>query len=557
MPGMEIEPGTAKPSSRSPAWLYVVLALLVIAAYARVPTLDFVNYDDNKYVYDNPRVLEGLTPANIRWAFTTGHVSNWHPLTWLSLMADQTVWPPVPGDPESNAAFPHLVNLAFHVANTLLLLLLLHRLTGRLWPAAAAAAIFGLHPAHVESVAWVSERKDVLCALFWILTLLAYRRYVSAPSAGRYLGTLALFGLGLLSKPMIVSLPVIMLALDFWPLNRLATPTRPGVNPLKLLLEKVPFFALALASCVATVLMQRAGGAMAVAETLPLSLKLGNAAYSYALYIKMLFWPTNLVPIVPHPGASLSMPAVITSSIFLAATFGVVFACRRRHPYLLTGWLWYFISLLPVIGIVMVGMQAIADRYTYLPYIGLSLMVCWGVEAWIERHPRAFAKLRGPAIGLGLLLLLTGVVATSLQTRYWQNSITLFSRTLALNPTIIPVMNNLANALADEGRTDEAIAEYKKALALRPDHVKIRCDLANAYVRANQPEAAIRECQTALTYDRNAYHAYNNMGVAYARLRDYDKAQHYFDTALLIDPTNPLAQTNLSLLKERKKKGTP
>ena len=369
--GFRIRPGVA---------LQFALALLTLALYWPVVGHDFVNYDDGLYVTDNPHVQAGLTLDNIAWAFSTGHASNWHPVTWLSHLIDFSCFGWFAGG-------HHLVNVLFHTANTLLLFLLLRRLTGSLWRCAIVAALFAWHPLHVESVAWVAERKDLLSLFFLLLSLSAYVGYVKQPSPGRYTLTLACFALGLMAKPMIVTLPCLLLLLDWWPLARLRlSATDAGENPSPrshlwpLVCEKLPFFALAAASCVVTVWTQHQTGALRTFHAVPLSARLANTVTAYACYLWKMIWPADLAVLYPMP-SSWPLAMVLGSALALAGLSLFAWRWRTQFPWVVVGWCWFVVTLVPVIGLVQVGEQAMADRYTYLPLIGVFLALTWGVEA--------------------------------------------------------------------------------------------------------------------------------------------------------------------------------
>jgi tetratricopeptide (TPR) repeat protein len=358
----------------------------------------FTNYDDTDYVTTNQEVRAGLSAAGLRWAFTSFHAANWHPLTWLSLQLDATLF-----GPEAAWGY-HLTNLLLHAANVLLLFLTLRRMTGAVWRGAAVAALFAVHPAHVESVAWIAERKDVLSGFFWMLTLLVYAWYAERPGWRRYLVVLAAFALGLMAKPMVVTLPCVLLLLDYWPLRRLA-----GLRPAaKLVLEKLPLFALTATACVVTMAAQK--DAMSSLERLPLSERLMNTAAAYAAYLGELFWPTKLAVLYPHPHGGLTQAEAGRAVVVLAAVTALALLAWRSYPYLIVGWLWFLGTLVPVIGLVQVGAQSMADRYTYLPYVGLFLALVWGAADLAARRPLPVRSALVPAaLLLGACLPLAGL----------------------------------------------------------------------------------------------------------------------------------------------------
>ena len=348
------------------------LLLAVALVFGQTVRHDFVNYDDNAYVYENPQVAGGLTAHGIAWAFTSFHVSNWHPLTWLSHMLDCQFY-------GLHAGGHHLTNVLLHAATAILLFLVLRRMTGDLWPSAFVAAVFAIHPLRAESVAWVAERKDVLSGLFFMLTLGAYAGYARRPfSLGRYLTVVLLFALGLMAKPMLVTLPFVLLLLDYWPLGRIGPHRRTGISSFRrVVVEKIPLLALTAASCVATVIAQ--GTAVIAIDVIPLPSRIANALVSYVAYMGQLFYPAGLAVLYPHPEGGLPIWKVAASSLVLAGISAAALVWRRRFPYLFVGWFWYVGMLVPVIGLVQVGLHAMADRYTYLPQIGLCIAVTWGV----------------------------------------------------------------------------------------------------------------------------------------------------------------------------------
>jgi tetratricopeptide (TPR) repeat protein len=611
----------------SPWFLSLLLALLTAAVYAPVARNDFVNYDDSDYVTANRHVTSGLKWENVVWAFSSGHASNWHPLTWLSHMMDCQLF----GD---HPAPMHLVNLIFHVLNTILLFGVLRRLTGALWPSAFVAALFGLHPLHVESVAWISERKDVLSTLFFLLTLAAYARYVEAregrasradrdgppsdsPSSTTpaprshavrsYALTLLLFALGLMTKPMLVTTPFVLLLLDYWPLRRFTSPAgqvpSPGgpiVGPVTppgglcddqrpiwisrlgpLLLEKLPFFALSAASCAITFLVQRHGGA--VSTSVSLSARLANAVVAYGRYIRKMFCPNDLSVLYPHPG-NWPLVNVIWSAAALLAISALVVAQARARPYLLIGWLWFLGTLVPVIGLVQVGIQSMADRYTYVPMIGLFIMVTWSLA---ELRPDAPKRNVALAIGAGCSLLACSLL-TIRQVGFWRDSEALFTRavqvtknnylaynnlgfylsnhgrpaealenyrrSLEINPNYEDALNNMGYALAGQKRFDQAISYYQAALRVRPDHVEVHNNLGNALSEEGKIDEAIQQYRFVLEKQADHADAHNNLGIALAMQGKLDEALPHFRDAIRYKPNYASAHSNLgnALAAQRK-----
>ena len=479
------------------------LALVTLVIYWQVQSHGFVNYDDNLYVTDNPQVKAGLTSASIQWAFTTGHSANWHPLTWLSHMVDVELF-------GLDAGRHHLMSVLFHLANTILLFYVLKRMTGALWQSAFVAALFALHPLHVESVSWTAERKDVLSTFFWILTMLAYIRYVEHLGTSRYFLVALSMALGLMAKPMLVTLPLVLLLLDYWPLGRLRLKQLEGGGKskirqtgmktaqismaLRLVREKIPLFALVVISSIITYEVQQSAGAFKYSSPFPLSLRIGNALLSYLAYIGKTIWPTDLAVLYPHRGMSprweiVPLPGweVAVAAIALVSISILVIVAARRHPYLPFGWFWYVVTLVPVIGIVQVGTQAMADRYTYVPLIGLFMVAAWGANASFRKL--AYRKFALPA--LAVIVLGASSVTTWRQVGYWKNSITLFEQTVAVTK-INPVAHyNLGYALHAEGRYDEAIPHFSEALRIAPTYTEARNMLVNALqVQGRAREAA-------------------------------------------------------------------
>jgi len=581
------------------------LALLTLAVFWSAARCDFVNYDDPDYVTSNPHVQSGLTWDNVRWAFTTGHASNWHPLTWLSHMLD-CQW--FGQDPAAH----HLVNVAFHIANTVLLFLLLRRMTGAHWGSAFVAALFAVHPLHVESVAWISERKDVLSTFFLLLTLVAYTRFVELsrpqpppnatpsikpkPKAARHSGppstpqapavaaqgssrlyyflSLTGFALGLMSKPMLVTTPFLLLLLDYWPLDRLRFTAKgaPFKEISRLTLEKVPFLAMSLLSCVVTYLVQQHGGA--VSTSLSLAQRLSNALVSYCRYLGKTLWPEDLSVLYPHPGQWPLWQVLLAGAVIAALTVAVMLWARRR-PYLPVGWFWFLGTLVPVIGFVQVGIQSMADRYSYVPAIGLFLMVAWGVPECLPALPRRGSALAGAAA----LVLVLCAFLTGRQIAFWRNSETLFRRAtqvtsknflaynnlgfylaghgkvneamedyrqaLAINPLYEDALNNLGYSLAGLKRHAEAIPLYEAALRIRPNHVEVHNNLGNALSEVGRLPEAIQHYRFVLKQQPDHADAHNNLGIALAMQGKLEEALEHFRAAIRFRPNYASAHSNL------------
>ena len=525
----------------------IFLAAIIWVVFGQTLHHEFVNYDDNMYVYENPEVARGLTLQGIVWAFTHVHAANWHPLTWISHMLDCQFYGLNPGG-------HHLTNVLLHTATAILLFLVLRRMTGLLWRSAFVAAVFAIHPLRVESVAWVAERKDVLSGVFFMLTIGAYVRYVQrqsevrefagvgAPAVQPLTGLVLLFfALGLMCKPMLVTLPFVLLLLDYWPLNRVATVTDRRNHfpiPRRLILEKLPLFGLAAASCVVTLFAQTE--AIQSFEHISLPLRVGNALISYVAYLGQMFWPSGLAVLYPFTARGVGVAGVVLSLVVLAGISTGVFVLRRR-PYLLTGWLWYLIMLVPVIGIVQVGAQARADRYTYLPQIGLYVLLTWAAAdlcaGW--RHRRVVLG------GLATIILVALIFCARTQTSYWRNSESLWTHTLACTSDNCIAHNNLGNALLQKGNVDEAIAHYQKALQIKPDYAEAHNNLGNALLQKGNVDEAITHYQKALQINPDYAEAHNNLGIALLQKGNVDEAIAHFQKALQIKPDNAEAHNNL------------
>ncbi|MDM8549813.1 tetratricopeptide repeat protein [Desulfobacterales bacterium HSG2] len=557
-------------SYRSELAVSVFLIMATLAAFWQLQNHDFINFDDDDYVTENPRVKAGLTGKTVTWAFTAFHSNNWHPLTWLSHALDCELFGLKPG-------MHHLINLLFHIANSILLFLLLRRMTGALWRSAFVAALFALHPLHVESVAWVSERKDMLGTFFWMLTMLAYIRYTKDPKLTRYIPVPLLFALGLMAKPMLVTLPCVLLLMDYWPLNRVpssehqAPSTKHQASSIKhqehqassikhqassiksikhqasSILEKVPLFALTVISCILTVHAQKTGGVVRSLELFPLSLRIGNAIVSYIGYMGKMFWPQDLAFYYPHPGASLPTWKALGAGLLLAGISVCVIRVRQKSPWLLIGWLWYLGTLVPVIGLVQVASQAMADRYTYIPLIGLFIMIAWGIPCLVGewRHRRILFAVSAAVILLGCAML------TWFQVRHWKNSITLFTRTLSVTTDNYLANNSLGAALEDQGRVREAIRYFSEALRIKPDGIQAHYNMAVALEKEGRYEESARHLSKAVRLKPDFADARYNMGIAMKRQGNLTEAIRHFSEAVRIRPDFAEAHNNLgSALKD-------
>ena len=543
-----------RPESRFASFL-VCLALVAVIWLVFGQTLrhDFVNFDDNLYVYDSPLVVRGLSTEGIIGAFTHTHAHNWHPLTTVSHMLDCQLY-------RLNAGAHHLTNVILHTIAVLLLFLVLKQMTAAFWQSAFVAALFAIHPLHVESVAWIAERKDVLSAVFFMLTLGAYACYVRAPTVPRYLLVALAFAFGLMSKPMLVTLPFVLLLLDYWPLGRLeqSSSTREKVKILKsdperrtigfLLLEKIPLFVLSAAACFLTfVLQKRTAGAI---PPLPFLWRAQNAVVSYVTYAWKALWPTHLAVFYPHPNDTLPIWGSIFAMLLLLAITAAAIRFRSQRPYLFTGWFWYLVMLVPVIGLVQVGEQGHADRYTYLPSIGLFLVVVWFVaDVALARRSRS-----GPVITAAVLIALALMWAAFIQTSYWRNSETLWTHALSVTSDNDVAHNNLGYLCDDRGELDKAISHFERAANIRSGKLDPHYDLASAFVQMNLADALAKKGQSdeamihyeqAIRLQPNYAEAYyNRSSVLFAKGRTAEAAAD-LEKVLEIQPNDAEAHTAL------------
>jgi tetratricopeptide (TPR) repeat protein len=521
-----------KISSRYAVWrACLFLTAMVFVVYGQVYKHKFINADDPDYVTQNEQVQKGLSRESIAWAFTTFHASNWHPLTWLSLMLDYQLF-------GLNAGGFHITNVLLHTANTLLLFLILRQMTGAIYRSCFAALLFAIHPLHVESVAWVAERKDVLSTLLWLLTMWAYIGYVQHSGIRQYLVVVLLFILGLMAKPMLVTLPFVLLLLDYWPLMRFRN-NKTG----KIILEKIPLFALSAISVVITIAAQRSGGAVISIKSLPAGWRISNAIVSYAVYILKTFAPLKLGAFYPNMSPPPFAAAIGSALLLAGITIAVVMGMRQRR-YLVTGWLWYLGTLVPVIGIMQVGAQAYADRYTYIPLTGLFIIVAWLI-------PDLLAKQRYKKSIIAACMCITVIpmtIISVMQVRRWQDTFTLFEYTLTVTKDNCVAHNALANTYGDEGQIDKSIYHSEEALRIFPDYKQAHYNLAMGYYAKGKIREAIKQWQDVVRLDENFKEANFNLGVAFEKLGEFDKAAEYFRKELTINPKHKQAQDRLKSL---------
>ena len=550
---MALEPTSASTLFASSSKRNLILCLLLVtctlAVYNGVTHNGFVNYDDDVYVTANRHVQAGLRPSTVNWAFTTYDAANWHPLTWISHAFDYQVF-------KLNPAGHHYVSLLLHCVNVVLLFLLLVEAAKRTWPALVLAAIYALHPLNVESVAWVAERKNVLSMMFLLLALRAYHRYALRPSVARYAAVFFFFACGLMAKPQVITLPFLLLLWDYWPLTRLQR--SPGVEDGEypkysagwLVLEKVPLFALSAASALVTMAAQQAGGAVRSAFEYSPAVRVENAVGAYFDYVGRLFWPMRLAAMYPHPGESLQAWQIAVAAIFVIAVTLLVLRFRQKR-YMVVGWLWFLGALVPMIGLVQVGQQATADRYMYLPMIGLLLMLTWGLSDWANNH-----RLR--MVGLGVLAVLAvaalGAV-TYRQVGYWHDSETLWTHAAAVTKNNYVAHINLGETFLNQERTEEAAENFRAALRIRPNEASAHLNLGTCERRQKNFQAALQEDQAVLrlTSDKGlrAY-ALVNMGSDYRLLKDYDRAKESYEAGLQVDPEAARALVGLGVIAEKR-----
>ena len=535
--------------------LSAVLVLATLAVYWQVRDHQFVLYDDDVYITENKFIQKGVTTESVWWAFTTGRASNWHPLTWLSLMLDYDRF-------GLNPSGFHLMNLLLHLINTVLLFRLLRRMTGASWESAFVAALFALHPLHVESVAWASARKDTLSMLLLLLAIRAYVQYVDRRTVWRYLSVIVLFAFGLMAKPMLVTLPFILLLLDYWPLNRWrrgesrmasrqsVEGSQPEATLFGLIKEKLPLFGLTALSGIVTLIVQQQGGALSSLERTSLGVRVSNALVSYGTYVTKTVWPSDLAVFYPHVGENLPWWQIaLAASVLVLVTVLVLLEAKRRR-YLPVGWFWYLGTLVPVIGLVQVGAQSMADRYTYLPLVGLFIIASWGVVDATSRwkHRRIVLTIAGSAVLLALSIL------TWRQVGFWKTSAALFEHALSVTDDNWLAHEVLGVDLVTQGRHLEAERHFSEALKIVPKFPLAHYNLGNALLARGELSKAIDHYNEALHLDSSQANAYLNLGIAFERRDSVERALEYFRRAVSIDPNLAGAHFNLALFLGRQRK---
>jgi len=568
----------ARASTPRPAVALVIaiaLVLLNVFVYASVRHFDLVNWDDSTYITENPTVLGGLSWSSVWWALTTGHSPYWHPMTWLSHLLDVTLF-------GTDAGAYHVTSLVLHIASTLLLFEIFRRRTGAEWPSAFVAAIFAVHPLHVESVAWIAERKDVLSTLFWMLTVAAYLGYVKQPRWGRYALVLIAYALALMAKPMVVTLPVVLLLLDVWPLRRLALtwprPPADEVSPKRIVAEKVPLIVLALATSVATVIIQHRVGAMANLSALPWTTRVANATIGYVAYLWKTIWPTHLAAF--YPLFEITAPRVAAAALAIVALSLAAIALRTRYPWLFVGWFWYVVTIAPVIGLLQAGEQGMADRFMYVPMIGLSI-----VAAWAMALPAVQRRLRPEGIAaIAAIVVIACAVTARTQAAHWENSVELWSHATRVTPQSYIAHENLGQALRERGQLEAAKASYERALQLAPAHspfyaaviqnslgmvlmredkiaeagdrfgaavainpgfAEAQTNLANTLAAQGKPAEAIEHYREAIRLKPDYTEPLVGIGGALLRLGRAPEAIPYYRQALKLDPNLAEAHNGL------------
>lgn len=506
------------------------IIFITVLIYFQTGNFEFINFDDPAYVINNIHIQNGLTLKGIKWAFSSTASSNWHPLTWISHMLDYELFKLDPG-------WHHLSNMILHILSALLLFRIFFYMTGNLIQSAGVSILFAIHPLHVESVAWISERKDVLSAFFWMVSMGGYAVYVKSGKKNMYLFAIFAYALGLMSKPMIVTLPFVLLLIDIWPLNRIQnnddSPSMRRQKIRSILIEKIPFLLLTILSCIITIIAQKKGGAISGTDIFPLGIRLENAAISYIMYLKKTFWPLSLCIFYPHP-QSIPLWKTAGALIILCTITIITYLKRKKQPYLAVGWLWYLGMLVPVIGIVQVGSQAMADRYTYLPLIGIFIMLSWGISDLFKK----WSNRPGGASITVVPFLIFLIVCAVIQVGYWKNSIFLFEHSLKTTERNPVAHTNLGTAYYQSGKFDAALEHFHMAVQLKPDFPTGHFNLANVLDEQKNYTQAVEHYQKALSLSPNYVEAHYNLGNTLIKLNKIAEALYQFRTVYKLKPND-------------------
>ncbi|MCP4107715.1 MAG: tetratricopeptide repeat protein [Desulfobacteraceae bacterium] len=542
---------------------YLFLVIATLAVYWQVNDYQFIGYDDEVYVSGNSHVQAGLTPDSIIWSFTAAYAANWHPVTWLSHMFDVHLFGMDPG-------MHHLTNVFFHIANTLLLFFVLKQMTGDLWQSFFVAALFALHPLHVESVAQIAERKDVLSTFFWLLTMRSYVWYADSQVWYRYVITILLFIMGLMSKPMLVTLPFVLLLIDYWPLRRLSiADCRLSIHKINrqssiinrqssiinrqssIFLEKIPFFTLVVALCVVTFFVQQGGGAVRTLNLIPLDVRIANALVSYVSYMGKMILPHNLAFLYPHRGMPPAWQTISACVLLISVSIGAV-KTFKKHPWFAVGWLWYIGTLVPVIGLVQVGSHSMADRYTYVPLTGIFIIIAWGVPELLDklrtRNDNKYPVFSKLLLSFAAAAVLSALMAcTWIQTRYWSDSITLFEHAIDVTADNAVAHTNLGVTLQEQGRMEEAVYHLSEVLRIKPRYAKGHNNLGTALESMGKTAEAARHYSKALELNPNLVKAHNNMGSFLEKQGSISEAIRHYYEAKRLDPDFAEVRNNLAV----------
>jgi tetratricopeptide (TPR) repeat protein len=538
-------------SRRKSLWICLILSAITVAVFWQVAICEFVAFDDDSYVLEEKHVTAGLTWQSIVWAFTSAHSYMWHPLTSLSHIIDYQLF-------KDNPFGHHIVNLLLHTANVVILFLILRAMTGSVWPSAFVAALFAVHPLQIESVAWVSERKSLMSGFFWLLTIGAYIRYARRPAFGRYLLVALVFCLALLSKPIVVTLPFVLLLLDYWPLRRIAlfnntelstSQTRfPRASLKRLILEKIPFFVLVAVLSVITFNVQKSGQSVKTLDAFPLKIRIFNAILSYVKYIGKMFYPTKLAIFYPYPSNKLTIVRVAIAAALLLVISIIVVRMAKSRKYLPVGWFWFLGVLIPVIGLVQTGGQGIADRYAYLSFIGLFIIIAWGAADLLSQLPSRKIVL----VSLSMTVLLALSIHTSLQLRHWHNSLDLFEHAVKVTEGNFVMHNNLCVLYNRLKQFDKSIEHGTKSILARPDYPELYYNLGIPLYRTGKIDQAIKCWERNIALDGKNNKAHTNLGSLYYGRNEVDRAVKHFQRAIEIDENDFLAQAKLGVIMTNK-----